>query len=168
MLLFLSLACVPTPLTVGSSGDSGALDSGDSGEVEDTATTEGLDFTTWTGQRVFEYEDCVAELEEEGDRLSEDWTQYGLLEDYCNDCEHWYVVKVSPERACGFGVTTHTFRGLLLGGSDPAIFWMAEGASDGGRLADGTWEGNDIVYRYESSGIWLDGRVEFTPLATED
>jgi len=167
MVLLLSLACVPTPLTVGTPDDSAAVDSGDSGG-QDTDTAEALDYTVWKGHRVFEYEDCEARLDEVGERLPEDWIQYGLLEDYCRDCEHWYMVQVSPERACGFGVTTHTFRGLLLGDSEPAIYWMAEGASDGGLLAEGTWEGHDIVYGYESSGIWLAGRVEFTPLGTED
>ncbi|GEM_PF-5591390 len=165
MLLLLTIGCAPTPLQVGDDPGTTALGT-DSGILETTAGDTGggvpdLDYRSWTGERRWTSGDCEAVVSEDGTRLDEDWIQYDLLLSFCEDCEHWYVLDVSPGAACGLPVSTYTFRGLLLSGPDPEIYYMDEGALGGGFMATGTWAADGLAYQVSLFGVEQDGRVDF-------
>ena len=133
----------------------------DSGTEDTAAAPPEQDFSTWSGVRVLSDSGCDEQLIEVGERLDEDWVQYDLLREHCEDCEHWYVLDVSPATLCGQPVSTYTFRGLHLGTDEPAIYWMAEGALDGGHLADASWLGETLTYSAEFFGTDHLGTVTF-------
>ena len=58
-------------------------------------------------------------------------------------------------------MSTYTFRGVHLGTDEPAIYWMAEGALDGGHLADASWLGETLTYSAEFFGTDHLGTVTF-------
>ena len=173
MLSFILLACTPSELSVGTdpTRDSGLLDT--SGPVDtdtDVDTHDDLDFSTWTGTRNFSFRNCDGELEETGQRLSEGWDQYFVLEMFCEDCDHWYELEVGPEEACGFTVTQYTFRGLQFQDDGTVgIYDMDVGATGGGWLTSGTWASDNVItYDYYIDTIRLDGLIEFESTADDD
>ncbi len=160
-------ACVIQTLDVGLDDTADSLptasteDTGDTGTDTTDTTLPDLDYSTWSGVRVLSENGCDAQLVEVGERLDEDWVQYDLLRSYCEACEHWYVLDVSPGTLCGQPVSTYTFRGLHLGTDVPGIYWMAEGAIEGGHLADASWLGETLTYSAQFYGLEHVGTVTF-------
>jgi len=129
----------------------------DSADTGDSGTD--LAYDTWTGTRIITVGDCSAEVTETGSRLDEDWVQYDVLVPWCDRCEHWYVLDVTPTEACGRPVDGYTFRGLHLGGARPEIYWMDEGAAEGGLYTEASWDGEALIYDVLLGESWHDGRV---------
>ncbi len=159
-MLAMLLACAPSTLQV-DTGDppaetarpaDSATPAGDSGD-----TTPRYD--TWTGTRDVTIGACTETVNEVGTRLDDDWVQYDLLVAFCDRCEHWFVLDVGPTEACGRPVDGYTFRGLHLGGVLPEIYWMDEGAVEGGLYAEASWDGADLIYGVQLGDSWQDGRV---------
>jgi hypothetical protein len=167
MLLWLLTACVPQTLDIGSAGTEPDTASADSGADTNDPPVPELDYDRWSGVRVLSQNGCDGELIEVGERLDEDWVQYDLLRGFCDDCEHWYVLDVSPETVCGLPVSTYTFRGLRLGAAVPELYWMAEGAAEGGHLADASWLGETLTYSAEFFGVEHVGTVGFPEAAPD-
>jgi hypothetical protein len=177
MLTLALLACQPGTLSVET--DSGTTDTihadadadadadtdtdTDTDTDSDTDADQEIDFSTWSGFREFAYDDCKGHLSEEGTTVDPETREYGQLQGYCGGCEHFYELDVGPETECGFTVTQHTFRALLMNADDTVeVFYMDEDGRDGGYLASATWtEPRVLSYEYNIDTIVLEGVIEF-------
>ncbi len=176
MLTLALLACQPTVLEVQT--DSGVVDSANPTDADadtdadtdtdtdtdaDTDTDTEVDFSAWEGAREFAYDDCKGRLEETGVRLEEGERDHNRSLEWCPTCDHFYELDVGPETECGFSVTTHTYRGLLLNDDGTVeIFEIDADFDNGEHISTGTFDQpNVVLYEYFINEILLEGVIEF-------
>jgi hypothetical protein len=164
--LLLALACTPPSgeidVDAPPASDDSATDSVDTGDSQPTPEP---DLSVWLGGRSIAYDGCKDEVEEEGYQLDEDWEYYDYVQDECRDCTHFYVIEVWPDEACGLGVTTTAYRGLVFDGEDAEVWAFSQnGTSDLDTRA--SFDGMNIDYSYElyDGYVEIEGRVEFPEL----
>lgn len=187
LLLSLLLACkqtgsieLPGPGNGDPSGDdtaaptddsSGADDSDDPDPTDDSDEpdpdpdpAEEPDYSVWLGERVLYYDGCEATLTEKGAEVGADFEYWDYLDYYCADCDYWYYVEVSPDEACGLDIATETFRGVVFNGDRADVYYMSTSGSGGVLAEDADFDGWTITYEYETSGVLLEGVVEYPAL----
>ena len=121
------------------------------------------DYSIWIGERLLSYDGCEETLVEKGGALDESFEYWDYLVYYCDDCDYWYEIEVSPAEACGFDISTRTYRGVRFDGDQAAIYYAS--SNGGGALAEnGSFDGWTIEYQYSSGDVKLEGVVEYPEL----
>jgi len=154
---------VPTP-----SGDTGDNGDASDGEGKDNDSDQSGEYPrTWNGSRSFEFSfGCVDSIYEDGFEVTQE-ADYSILLDVCPQCDQVYELTASPAEICkdygGIGVTTLTYRGLIVDGDQYTVMrmmdyqgkWYIEELGTG-EMASGTityeYNGEYQGYTYEVSG----------------
>ena len=134
----------------------------DSDADADTDPEGEPDFDIWIGERFIEMGDCEATLTEYGVGLHEDWEYYDYAQYYCEGCDRFYYVEVSPSEVCGVDVSTEVIRGIGFDSNSAQIYSLSqEGVYAMGD--SGSFDGWTIEYEYyhESTHSDIYGVVTF-------
>lgn len=171
MTLILILSCTPSSGSV--SVDTGSLIEADADTDADTDSDTDVDTppepdtSVWIGERDLRYDGCEETLSEEGFELDDSWEYYEYVQDECPKCNHFYEVDVWPEQACGLGISTTVYRGLILDADEGhAEVWgfSNNGTSEYDDNAD--FDGMNVDYAYDvyDGAVEIVGRINFPEL----